>query len=154
MPSSVYAVTQVLLHGSVLATGSYRIDNDRILVRTDGGAWPVCQDMSQPDDGDDAWAVTVQFGIPVPTIGRQALGELAVEIAKACLGQECRLPANITNLARQGVTIQFDDPNDVAQRLYFVALFMQSYNPHGYTGTAAVFDVDGPGYRFTNTAGY
>lgn len=154
LPGPVYAVTQVLLNGSIMASGSYRVDEDRILVRTDGGMWPFCQDMTQDDDGVDAWAVTAQFGVPVPVSGRQAVGELACEIARACLGQECRLPANVQTAARQGVTIEFGDPNDIAQRLYFVGLFIHAYNPRRYSIGPRVFDVDGPGYRRTNTTAY
>lgn len=154
LPGPVHAVTQVLLHGSVMSTGSYRVDNDQLLVRTDGGVWPWCQDMTQPNDGADAWAVTAQFGQPVPVIGQQAVGELACEITKACRGLECRLPPNVQTAARQGVTLQFSDPNDIAERLYFVGLFIKAYNPLRLRGRARAYDVDSPRWRRTDTAGY
>src|SRR5512139_2553508 len=110
LPGPVYAVTQVKLNGSVMSTGSYRIDEDQMLVRTDGGLWPFCQDMSAADTEDNTWSVTAQFGQPVPASGRQAVGELACEIARACAGEECRLPPGVKTAARQGVTIEFGDP--------------------------------------------
>lgn len=152
LPGPVYAITQVLLFGEVMPTGSYRVDNDQMLTRTDGGVWPYCQDMTQPDDGADAWAVTAQFGQPVPVSGRMAIGELAREIALACLGQECALPWNVTTAIRQGVTIELGDPTDIANRLYFVGLFIRSVNPNRYKSTARIFDPDGPEFRRTATA--
>lgn len=152
LPGPVYAVTEVKLDGEVMASGSYRLDEDQILVRIDGGVWPFCQDMSAADTEVDTWSVTAQFGLPVPIIGRQAVGELACELANACLGTDCRLPPSVQQMARQGITIDFGDPNDIAQRLYFVGLFIRAFNPRRYQDTARVFDVDGPGFRRVGTA--
>lgn len=151
LPAPVYAVTQVKVDGVVLAPGAYRVDDDRVLVRVDGGRWPTCQDLSLADTAVGTWSVTVQVGEAVPTIGRQAVGELACEIVKTCLGQDCRLPANIANLVRQGVSISFPDSQALADRLYFVGLFISAYNPHRLTGRARVYDVDGPTFRRTGT---
>ena len=154
LPGPVYGITQVLLHGSVMASGSYRVDEDRILVRTDGGMWPFCQDMSQPDDGADAWAVTAQFGTPVPELGKLALGELMAEYAKACAGVECRLPANAINLVRQGISLQFNPDSPWYENLFFVRNFLDTFNPDRRRGRAEAIDVEGPGYRRTNTSAW
>jgi hypothetical protein len=151
LPAPVYQVVRVLVDGSPLVTGAYRVDDNRILVRTDGGRWPICQALDLPDTAVGTWSVTVQVGEPVPTIGRQAVGELACEIARACMGEECRLPANIASLARQGINISFPAGQDVAERLYFVGLFLDTYNPGRLRGRAQVYDVDGPSFRRVGT---
>lgn len=154
LPGPVYAVTQVKLNGSIMASGSYRLDEDRILVRTDGGRWPFCQDLSLEDTEDNTWSATVQFGRVVPTLGKQALGELAIEYAKACVGVDCRLPANVANLVRQGVTLQFSADEPYFERLYFVRNFLDTYNPDRRRGRAQAFDVEGPSFRRNRTTAY
>lgn len=151
LPAPVYDVVRVKVDGTPMVTGSYRVDDNRFLVRTDGGTWPSCQDLSLADTEVGTWSVTARFGEAVPTLGRQAVGELACEMARACSGEDCRLPANVQQLVRQGVTISFPDTQAVAERLYFVGLFVQAYNPHKLTGRAQVYDVDGPTFRRTGT---
>lgn len=41
----------VKINGQTLDPWSYRVDNGNRLVRTDGGSWPLCQDMSAPVGG-------------------------------------------------------------------------------------------------------
>ena len=145
LPAPVYDVVEVKLDGGVLVTGSYRVDDDRILVRTDGGVWPSCQDLAAPDSEVNTWSVTARYGEPVPTLGRQAVGELAAEVARACLGEECRLPANVASLVRQGITITFPEAAGLAERGYFGGLFIETFNPDHLRGRARVYDLDGPG---------
>lgn len=78
------------------------------IVRIDGEEWPGCQNLSSKD-GVGTWSVTVQQGLPVPAGGEWIAGVLACEFAKACLGKkDCRLPRNVSQLARQGVTVTFE----------------------------------------------
>ena len=154
LPAPVYSILQVKLNGEVMSTGSYRMDEDIQLVRTDGERWPMCQDMAAADTEDDTWSVTARFGKPVPRLGQFAMGELIAEIASACIGVDCRLPANIRNMARENVSITFSDSDLWWERLYFPKLFLQTVNPKNLSGRARVFDVDGPDWRRTNTARY
>jgi hypothetical protein len=151
LPAPVYDVVQVKVDGLPLATDAYRLDDGRILVRVNGGRWPACQDLSLADTEVGTWSVTARFGQPVPTLGRQAVGELACEMAKACLGVDCRLPRNVQQLVRQGVTVSFPENTAVAERLYWAKLFVDTYNPHHLAGRPAVYDVDGPGFRRAGT---
>lgn len=155
LPSPVAEIVSVKLNGETLATtGVYRVDDDIKLTRIDGGAWPTCQDMAAADDQDNTWSVTLRVGIEVPTLGRQAVGELAREIAAACLGTECRLPPGVAQLVRQGVTIDFGDSNmnDISERLYFSGMFINSVNPGRLQEFAPeVFFVDGDPWRRTGT---
>jgi hypothetical protein len=157
LPAPVYDVITVMLDGLVMPNTSYRIDNNRLLVRVDGGRWPVCQNLAVDDTHPNTWSVTARFGEPVPVLGRQAVGELACEMVKACMGADCRLPANIQSLARQGVSLQFPSARDkhtlqeFAERGYFGGLFIQTYNPQHLQGRPVVYDVDGPSFRRTGT---
>ena len=59
LPAPVYDITEVVIDGAVLAASAYRLDNNRILVRTDGQRWPRCNDLSE-DSGPGTWSVTAR----------------------------------------------------------------------------------------------
>lgn len=155
LPTPVAAVTQVLIDGSPMPTGSYRVDDHRVLVRTDGEAWPLCNDLSRADTEPNTWSVTLEVGTEIPTSGRFAVGELAVEVMKACLGEDCRLPRNVVQLARQGVSLSYPDPNETANAgrlgLYLCDLFLDAVNPDRRRGRPRVYNVDAPAFRRAGT---
>lgn len=156
LPSPVNAVTQVKIDGTVLNPGSYRVDDWRRLVRTDGSIWPICQDLSKADTETGTWSVTVQFGEDVPELGQLALGELACQLAKLLSDDEtCSLPKPVQSLTRQGVQMNFLDPNQIFADgrigLYLCDLFLTTENPYRLPMRSRAYDVDNPGYRVTNT---
>lgn len=106
LPPPVGWVVEVRLDGAVVDEDSYRIDNERRLVRTDGGCWPSCQDMTAPADGEGAFSVTYLNAYLVDAIGSYVAGILACEFIKAITGGECQLPAGVTSVVRQGVTLE------------------------------------------------
>lgn len=102
----VASIDSVVIGGEVLDPLSYRLDNYRYLVRTDGGDWPVCQDMVQDPTviGSDTFQVTYQIGVAVPSGGQLAAGILACQMAKAACGDKnCQLPQRIQQITRQQV---------------------------------------------------
>jgi len=149
LPGPVYEIIEVKVDGVPLPTTSYRLDNGRLLVRTDGGRWPACQDLAAEDTEVGTWSVTARFGEPVPILGQQAVGELACEMVRAMLGEDCRLPKNIQQLVRQGITISFPEDSELVSRLYFGGMFIRAFNPAGLVARPQVYDVDGPMFRRT-----
>lgn len=147
LPGPVYDVLEVKVDGLPLPPSAYRLDNGRLLVRTDGGHWPVCQHLELPDTAVGTWSMTGRFGEPVPLLGQQAVGELACEMVKAMLGEDCRLPRNVQQLVRQGVTISFPEDSNLVDRLYFSSMFIKAFNPSGLIAKPQVYDVDGPMFR-------
>lgn len=150
LPSPVAAVTQVLIDGAVMPTGSYMLQDYRKLVRTDGGMWPACQDLSQPDTAENTWSITLQVGEVVPYGGQMALGQLEVEYARACMGMDCQLPAHLQSLARQGVSISFDPKDTFLDKLPLVREFLRYANPNRLYVRPTVTNVDNPRYRVDN----
>lgn len=146
LPAPVSSITTVKVDGIVLDSSAYRVDDNRLLVRTDGQVWPRCNNLSRDDDQPDTWSVTAVYGQDVPTLGRLAVGEMACEIMRAMSGEDCRLPAGIRTLVRQGVTIEM--PNlgelfsDGKTGLYLADAFIQSVNPHRLTRRSRVYSVD------------
>jgi hypothetical protein len=156
LPGPVAGVTQVKVDGVVLAPTAYRVDNWRKLVRIDGGRWPTCNDLTKDDTQVGTWSVALTTGETVSTLGQMALGELATQFAKllAC-DEDCLMPRAVQQVVRQGVTMNFLDPNAVFMGgrtgLYLCDMFIGVENPHALTQPSTVYDLDGPGYRVTNT---
>lgn len=106
LPGPVSSVEEIRIGGQVLDPSAYRIDNYRLLVRTDGGQWPTCQDMSADPTQPNTWLVSYTLGMPVPVGGQVAAGLLACELAKALCGDNtCALPRRVQSVTRQGVTV-------------------------------------------------
>lgn len=155
LPDAVNTVVSVKLDGTPMATGAYRVDNNRLLVRTDGQKWPYCNDLSKDDSQTGTWSVTATYGEDVPDSARFATGELACEIIKAAKGGECRLPPGTTSIARQGFDITIADFGELFKGgrtgLYLVDMFLAAENPDRLKQRARVYDVDRPTMRRTNT---
>lgn len=157
LPYPVNSVVEVKVDGVVLPPSAYRVDNFNLLVRVDGGEWPRCNDLNLDDTEVGTWSVTANYGDDVPQLGKLAAGQLAVEIAKRCVGAGgCVLPAGtVQQITRQGVTkVFFDSDQAFAQGmlgLYWADMFVKTYNPSG-TGTASIFDIDGPRHRRVGTS--
>ena len=151
LPSPISAVNEVIVDGVVLSPTAYRVYDHNMLIRTDGEAWPLCNDLNLDTTEVNTWAVTVTLGTSVPSAGRLAVGELTAELTKACVGDECKLPAPIQQLVRQGVSMTFLDPNAVFADgkigLYFSDLFLSTFNPQGIAARAQAIDVDGTAPR-------
>jgi hypothetical protein len=106
LPGPVQSVSKVLIDGVVLPATSYRVANQRQLIRTDGETWPSCQDMLAASTEPNTFEVTYVRGIPVPIGGQVAAGSLACELAKAACGDEsCALPQRLQSITRQGLTV-------------------------------------------------
>ena len=148
LPMPILSVDEVKLDGQTLTAGTdYRLDDSKYLTRL-GDIWPWCNDLSQLE-GDGTWSVTVTIGKAVPAMGQMAVGELACEFAKACVGDDaCRLPKTVQQLTRQGVSLTFIDPNQLFENgltgLYFSDLFINAVNPDRRRAPARVYNLDEP----------
>lgn len=155
LPYPVCEVSEVLIDGEILPASGYRVDDFKMLVRTDGEAWPRCQsaaDLGEPD----TFGVTLTYGRPVPALLKAAAAELACQLIKACVGSPCQLPQRISNISRQGVTIGYIDPQefwrDRRTGIYIVDLAIQTLNPHRLTRKPQIYSPDvGSKWRVTDT---
>jgi hypothetical protein len=155
LPARVHRIVQVKVDGVPLASGAYRVDDGRILVRVDGGVWPRTNDIDLDDSKAGTWSVAAQFGQPVPEVAELAMGELACEFLRSIRGEDCRLPRNVTSLARQGVTIQMADLSEVMKLgktgFPVTDMFLQATNPGKLTQASKSYSVDRLLARRTNT---
>lgn len=139
----VVSVTSVVLADGTLDPSKYVVDNGYILRRTDGECWPYCT---------EDFAVTYQRGEPVPPMLNIALGDLVCEYAKACAGQACALPARVTSVTRQGVSVDFADPKQLPDfgltNVASVDRVVALLNPHGLMQAPVVMSPDTQPVRY------
>lgn len=155
LPAPVLRIVEVKVDGTPLVTGAYRVDNNRLLVRADGEEWPRCNDLSKADTEADTWSVNAVYGEDLPDGAELAMGQLACEIAKAADGGDCKLPAGLQQLVRQGVTISYPDVGELFRQgrtgLYLVDLFVSTWNPNRLRTRSRVYSVDRPSVRRAGT---
>lgn len=134
---------------------AFRIDDQKYLVRTDGERWPCCQDLSLPATDEDTWEVSYDWGREVPVAGRRAAGILACELYMACNPEQfegqCRLPRNIVQIARQGVTVLVSSTSELFTTrtgqpakfgIWEIDMFLRAFNPYGLTAPTVIITPD------------
>lgn len=154
LPRPVGTVDTVKVDGVVLDPNTYRVDDGKWLVRTDGDCWPGCQDLSKPDTEAGTFSVTYLNAIPVDHLGQYAAGVLACEYAKACAGIKCRLPSGVTSITRQGISMElvtglFPGGKTGIQE---VDVWVQMYNPNALTTLPTVWSPNQGGKARTTTS--
>lgn len=98
----VRRIDAVRIHGVALDPGDYRLDLGRVLRI--GACWPAVAECDEP-----AISIDYTWGVPVGPDLRLAFAEVVCELIKAVNGEDCSLNAHVVNVARQGVTQQFED---------------------------------------------
>jgi hypothetical protein len=155
LPGPVHSIVSVQVDGATLpvtgddGTYNYFVLDQQWLVRVDSTmCWPDCSDQNLAPGSLDAFEVTYMRGKAVPTALANAVGSLACEFAKACLGQVCRLPSRVTNVARQGVNVSMVSIDEVLKNgltgLWEVDQLIMHYNPHGLKGRTRFYSPDLP----------
>lgn len=145
IPGPVGDIAAIVIDGETLPATAYTVTNRRKLIRVDGGKWPHGNDLTRdpsdpaPADSDTpAWQVTYDWGSPPPPDGAIAAAVLAREfVLAACNSGACRLPANLTQLSRQGERMEFEPLSSALAQgrtgLMEVDMFVSSVNPRGKT---------------------
>lgn len=141
----VVSISEVKVDGAVLAPSAYRVDNRAELVRTDGGGWYCCQDMTAAASAAGTWQVEYTYGEGPPDGGKLAAGALGCQLATLLTPAktgECRLPKRVQTVTRQGVTAVVLDPMTFLEKgrtgLYEVDLFLAAVNRAGIQRAATV----------------
>lgn len=147
LPGPVASVVEVRVGGVVVDPGAYRVDNRRILTRTDGGSWPLTQDLYADTDAEDTFEVTYKRGLQVPDGGQIAAGVLTVELAMAACGDDnCSLPQRLQSITRQGITMtvldSFEDLKEGRTGIWLIDTWVNSVSQPKVGGR--VFSPDVP----------
>lgn len=141
LPRNLVQVTEVRIAGTLFT--EWRMSRSGWLERTDGGTWSGC---------DDSTVITYSYGEAPPQSGVDAAVELAIEMYRDSVNDgECRLPARLSSVTRQGITMTALDGMDFLDKgrtgLYLVDLFLAAVNPHGRGQAGSVWSPDIPKAR-------
>ena len=91
--------------------------------------------------------VEYTYGSPPPEAVDKAIKALACELDKAYSGDDgCRLPARVTSISRQGISMTILDPQDFLENgktgLIEVDLIISAFNPKQAKSRARVYSAD------------
>lgn len=138
LEAPVGRIDSVTVLGLPLDPSAYVVENGNLLVRTDGGGWPTA-----------GLAVTYQNSYPADTLAQHVAGVLALEYLRLMTTGKCRLPAGVTNIARQGVTMEIETgmfPNGLTQ-VPEVDVWIKRWNPNALKSKPRVITPDLPEHR-------
>lgn len=130
----IFSVTEIWQDGQLLDPSTYKVMGKARIYRTDGKGWPYCQRLDLPLTAHDTLGVSYMWGEPVPAGGDMMTAVLAREMARACMGEKCRLPGRVTSVSRDGVSMTLDPTLIYKFRvtgLPEVDQWVASVNPHG-----------------------
>jgi hypothetical protein len=151
----VLSITEVTIDGAVLDPAGYRLDDNAVLVRTDGSYWPLVG-TGIADTTTPRMHVTYEWGLAPPAAGVLAAQAYATELVLAGVGStECRLPDRVTSITRQDVLTTFADPTVLLEHgmtgLNTVDAWVHSVNPRAHSGARPrVLSPDLPRIRRTS----
>ena len=144
----VASVDEVLVGEEIIPPSAYRVDitgGAWLLVRTDGECWPVCQNFTADEGEEGAFVVTYGFGTAPPRSLLVAAAQLACEFASGLTGGPCKLPSKMTQLTRQGVTVELEAPEAGEKTgIREVDMIVAALNPTGRLAPPVLYSPDLP----------
>lgn len=140
-------IVSVTIDGANVAASAYRIVHHQgidYLMRIDGEAWPSANSFDSSDSSN--WSFTVRYGRGPDKITRDAVNELACELAEDFDGRKTMLPPGITSLNLQGASAQLEDMaealRDGNENMPAVARFLGIYNPTGTRFRSGIYSPE------------
>lgn len=159
LPGPVYDIVEVRLGAEIVDPDTYEIQDSGTLVRIGRDAagdplcWPECQDMTLADDQPGTFTVTYRTGLALPAMGNLAVAKLTEHLLRGCgggCGCSTGTRQNLQRLSRQGVDLEFANPQELFQDgrtgILEVDQFIRAFNPYGLAGQLRVLSPDAPRY--------
>ena len=165
LPGPIYDITGVWINGVKMPDDGYTIQDGRWLVRTHysgqgaqdpklGDCWPTCQDFTNPITvgaaGDGTFLVEYRTGVAEPQLLKMAMSALTAHFIRGCDGCGCGVGTrqNLRSLSRQGVDLEFADPQQVftdgRTGIEVVDMAIRALNPSGLPRAMRVLSPDMP----------
>lgn len=108
LPTTAGGIDKITIDGEDVPPTAYRIDDGRLLVRTDGGFWPFSQDLSLDPAEENTFSIWYYQGAMPTAVDLFAVGRLAYEFYKDLCGDDCSLPLGVRAVSRQGVDFEVE----------------------------------------------
>lgn len=131
----VTRIRWVRIDGEMLDPSAYTVVDKNKLIRTDGQAWPHCQDLTKDLSEVGSFGVRYSFGPEVDRVTMRALVDTTLELIKVAVpdADNRRLPANVRNASVNGLSLSMEDRNKLVRELgsYLESVnrFMALHNP-------------------------
>jgi hypothetical protein len=144
----VYDIVSVDVGGTVLLPEAYRVDAPGLLVRTDGGCWPDCQDMAAAPGEPDTFTVTYRVGLEIDEAAEAAVSDLTCHYLRGCSPGSCGCKSNrnLTRISRQGMEMEIPDATLIYSQgrtgLPLVDLWLAVVNPGRLQNAGRVYSPD------------
>lgn len=138
----VISVDDITVDGVSITLEGFKLIGPNRLVAPSGFTFPTCQNIGLAAGEEGTWSITYTHGRVPPPDAPYALGLLACEFAKACVGEKCRLPGNLERMTRSGITQSFS-PNQIPfTGVHEVDAFIKGVNPNLLTQRSTVTTPD------------
>ena len=126
-------VTEILIDGAVFE--DYALVDGTLLVRTDGEAWPGCQDITLASSEPGTFEIEYVHGIQIPQLAKDAAAEIVCSFIRSG-PQDARKPhPNTRGMNIAGVSITLDEmAGEIKRRapmLPYVIRLLTVYAPNG-----------------------
>ena len=149
-------ILEVVIDGIVLNPSEYGLMDRKFLFRR-VGYWPSANDLTLDDSRVGTWSVTYRFGRPPDMITKQAVIEVAIELANEANGKRSGLPVGATQAFIQGVSVSVQERSqalrDGGSHLPKLARFLGIYAPNGAPRSGAWSPELRHGWNMTETEG-
>lgn len=144
LPRDTGDIAKIMIGDQVIDPSSYRIDNGNRLVRTDGEAWPLWQDMSSDPGEPGTFTIWYYQGASPTSAVFAAAGRLAKEFYDDMCGDACELPRGTTSIVRGGISIDvtLDMFEDGKTGIFQVDTVINFYNPFHLKARPRVLSPD------------
>lgn len=131
----------VVVDGVTLPSTAYTLYDRSLLVREDGGYWPVCQHLSVPDGQEGTFSISGTRGELPGMDGILACRELAIHVALALSGKPSKIPARATGVQRRGLSLNLLRGLR-STGIPLVDDYVTSTNPNNLQGRPSVMSPD------------
>lgn len=138
----VNEILQVKIDGVIIPDDEYELYDHRWLLRTrptsdfvptQRWGWPTSQIPDLPDTQQGTFSITLMYGQDCGQGGRDAAVALGAYIVSPVLGNPDTFPQRVTQVTRQGVSMQIASAVDVMKGggtgIFMVDLWLNSVNP-------------------------
>lgn len=155
LPGPIFDIVEVDINGDILAETEYQtVDGNRLRRTTntatgENDCWPSCQDLTKRTGLDNTFSVTYRTGLSLSNMAHAAVTQLTAHLIRGCNGG-CGCGAgtrqNLQRLSRQGVDLEFADPQEVftdgRTGIEAVDWFIRTENPYKLGSTLRVLSPD------------
>jgi hypothetical protein len=126
-------VSQVLIDGAVFT--DWVVVDEGLLLRSDGQAWPGCQDVTKPSTETGTFEITYTYGMEPPQLAKDACAEIVCSFLRSPSQNQRSTHPRARGMSIAGVQISLEQQVEEIRRKAFlmpyVIRLLTVYAPDG-----------------------